>query len=156
MHAAHLARFLKSATRTGLTALLLISGGLALGVRVAAAETPAAEKAKRPAEILLGEIKATPYAARADLRRKLQEAEVRFANNLTEWNARKNNLPEKEKAAADVDLKQLVRLREVLKQQVDAVEFAEEATWTSAKYDLYVALQNALAIHQKLMARFGE
>jgi hypothetical protein len=137
-------RFLKPA------ALLLLGSGLFLG-----SPAVAEENTKTPAEVLLGEIKTTPYPARADLRRKLQEAEVRFATNMTEWNARKNQLPEKEKAAAAVDLKELARLRELLKQKVDSVEFAEEATWSSAKYDLYVALQNAIAVHKKLMARFS-
>jgi len=150
MHVALSPRSLKSPLLTGLATLLLLGGGLFSAVRAAAEENT-----KTPAEVLLGEIKATPYPARAELRRKLQEAEGRFATSMIEWNARKNQLPEKEKAAAAADLKELARLRELLKQKVDAVEFAEEATWTSAKYDLYVSLQNTIAVSKKLMARFS-
>jgi hypothetical protein len=150
MHAALTIRALTLAALVRATALLLVAGGVFLGARVTAEENT-----KTPAEVLLGEIKTTPYSARADLKEKLRQAELRIATNMTEWNARKNNLPEKEKAAADVDIKKLVQMREVLRQKIDAVDFAEEPTWSSAKYDLYIALQNAIAVHKKLMARFS-
>lgn len=109
---------------------------------------------KIPAELLLDEIKHTPYAERAALRAKLAESETRFADHLPEWEARKNSLPEKERVAAEADFKQLVRAREILRQKIDGVDIAAAETWESAKADLYVVLLDAVQTYKKLRARF--
>lgn len=109
---------------------------------------------KISAELLLDEIKRTPYAERAALRVRLAAGEARFADGLAEWEARKNSLPEKERIAAEADFKQLVRERDILRQKIDGVENAEKETWNSAKDDLYSVLANAIRTYKKLHARF--
>jgi hypothetical protein len=139
---------------------LLLAGGLAIlnfttAVATAAPEAaPAGVAGKLPAELLLAEIKATPYAGRAALKEKLKAAETRMDDRLPGWEAKKNALPEKERIAADGDFKQLVKQREVLRQKIDGVEYADEATWNSAKSELYVVLQNAITTYKKLQSQF--
>jgi hypothetical protein len=143
-----------------LRSLILVAGLLLGGLSVTAAEPkPSAPlnqdgSVKIPAELLLDEIKQTPYAERAALRAKLAEAETRFADRMPEWEARKNSLPEKERNAAENDFKQLVRQREILRQKIDGVENAAAETWNSAKSDLYSVLQSAIRTYKKLLARF--
>jgi hypothetical protein len=117
-----------------------------------AQERPATGKI--PAEVLLSEIKATPYAGRASLKEKLKAAEVRMDDRLPGWEAKKNALPEKEKNVAESAFKELVTQREVLRQKIDGVEYADETTWTSAKSELYVVLQNAITTYKKLQSQF--
>jgi hypothetical protein len=109
---------------------------------------------KIPAELLLVEIKQTAYAERAALRSKLAAAETRMDDQMPEWEARKNSLPEKERIAAEDDFKQLKRSRENLRQKIDGVEMASAETWNSAKEDLYVVLLEAVQTYKKLRARF--
>ena len=138
---------------------------LATSLLLGAAAAPAAESTppvqynqdgsvKIPAELLLEEIRETPYAERAALRARLAEAEARFNDRLSEWENQKNSLPEKERNAAEADFKQLVREREILRQKIDGVERADKETWNSAKADLYSVLQNAIRTYRKLHARF--
>lgn len=138
-----------------------LAAGLLLGsFAVTAAETkPSAPlnqdgSVKIPAELLLEEIKQTPYAERAALRAKLAEAETQMDDRMPEWETRKNSLPEKERIAAESDFKQLKRSREVLRQKIDGVEMAAEETWNSAKADLYVVMLDAIQTYKKLRARF--
>jgi hypothetical protein len=140
---------------------LFLAAGLLLGASaiMAAEPKPSAPlnqdgSVKIPAELLLNEIKQTPYAERAALRAKLAESEARFADKLPEWEARKNSLPEKERIAAEGDFKRLVRDREILRQKIDGVENAQEETWESAKSDLYSVLQATVRSYKKLHARF--
>jgi len=144
----------------GSVCLWMTAALLGLGWPASAAENlPPAPPAAAPttlalAESLLAEIKATPYAGRAALRTRLATAETRFGDKLPEWAAKKNNLPEKERLAAGADFNQLVRMREVLRQKIDGVENAEEATWNSAKSDLYSMLKSTVDTYNKLKARF--
>ena len=130
--------------------LLLLTTGLWL------ANVPAAAQSAPPlpAEILLAEIKTAPYADREALKAKLQAAETRFGDRIPEWEAMKNNLPEKQKMAADVNFKQLVRLREDLRHQIDGVQGAQAATWNSAKHTLEVSLQNTIQTFKQLQLQF--
>jgi hypothetical protein len=107
-----------------------------------------------PAETLLAEIKATRYADRTALRTRLQNAERHFADKLNAWEAKKNALPEKERADADEVFKRLAAQREVLRQKIDGVEDAREETWKSATSELYVVLQNAISTYRQLQALF--
>ena len=147
--------------KTSPRSLFLAAGLLLVAPAIAVAETKPVPPlnqdgtAKIPAELLLEQIKETPYSERAALRARLAEAEARFADRLPEWNARKNSLPEKERNAADVDFKQLLREREVLRQKIDGVESAGKETWDSAKADLYSVLADAIRTYKKLSARFG-
>jgi hypothetical protein len=141
---------------------LFFAAGLMLGAVAAwAAETKSSApvnqdgSAKIPAELLLEEIKHTPYAERSALRAKLAESEARFADRLPEWETRKNSLPEKERIAAEADFKQLVQAREILRQKIEGVELSSEETWNSAKADLYVVLLDAIHTYKKLRARFS-
>jgi len=140
---------------------LFVAASLLLGaVAVTAAESkPSAPlnqdgSAKIPAELLLDEIKQTPYADRAALRAKLSVAETRMDDQMPEWEARKNSLPEKERIAAEADFKQLKRSREILRQKIDGVDMASAETWNSAKTDLYVVLLDTVQTYKKLRARF--
>jgi hypothetical protein len=140
---------------------LFFAAGLLLGavVAVAAESTPSTPvdqdgSARIPAEMLLDEIKQTPYAGRAKLRERLNVAEKRMDDRMPEWEARKNSLPEKERIAAEMEFKQLKRSREVLRQKIDGVDFSSEETWNSAKGDLYVVLLDAVQTYKKLRARF--
>jgi hypothetical protein len=117
-----------------------------------AQEQPA--NGKIPAEILLTDIKATPYADRATLKEKLKAAEARMDDRLPGWEAKKNALPEKEKSVAESAFKQLVKQREILRQKIDGVEYADEVTWNSAKSELTVVLQNAITTFKKLQSQF--
>ena len=136
--------------------LLLLAAGLFLA-NVTASAADAGKSAPRnpdgtlmiPAETLLAEIKTTPYSGRSALKAKIQDAEARFSARLPEWEARKNNLPEK-----DGKKVYRVRMREVLRQKIDSVESAEEATWNSAKQDLYSSMLNTIQIFKKLQAQF--
>ena len=110
---------------------------------------------KIPAELLLDEIKQTPYAERAALRARLAESEKRMDDQMPEWEARKNSLPEKERIAAEDDFKQLKRSRENLRQKIDGVENASAETWNSAKADLHVVLLDTVQTYKKLRARFS-
>jgi len=107
-----------------------------------------------PGEILLAEIKATPWSGRDALRTRVKEAETSYGYQLPEWEARKNSLPEPERSAAEAEFKQLVRARETLRQKIDGLESAGAETWESAKHDLYVAIQGTVATFKKLKARF--
>jgi hypothetical protein len=109
-----------------------------------------------PAEILMGEVKATSFSDRAALQTKLKDAEVRFDTRLPEWEARKNGLPEKERTTAAADLKELKRMREVLRQKIDAVDFADAATWNSVKYELYAAMMDTISVYKKLRYRLDD
>ena len=140
---------------------LFLAAGMLLGaLAVTAAEPkPSAPlnqdgSVKIPAELLLDEIKQTPYAERATLRARLTDAEKRMDDLMPEWEARKNSLPEKERIAAEADFKQLKRSREILRQKIDGVDMAAEETWNSAKADLYVVLLDAVQTYKKLQARF--
>lgn len=131
---------------------LLLAAGLSLlvGRSLLAAGLPP----KLPSEILLAEIKPTPYAERAALRAKLADAETHFGDKLPEWEAKKNALPEKERAAADLTFKRLSAARVVLEQKIDAVDHADAITWESAKSDLYTLMQNTIAIYRTLQGQF--
>jgi predicted metal-dependent hydrolase len=143
-------------------ALVLIAGLLVAGLPAVTAQSqpPVVRNPdgsiRIPAELLLDEIKATPYENRAALRQKLAEAEKRFADRLPEWESRKNALPEKERLAAEADFNRLLRAREVLRQKIDTVELAGKETWESAKSDLHVVLLNTIEIYKKLHARFEQ
>ena len=141
---------------------LFLAAGLLLGaVAVTAAESkPSAPlnqdgSVKIPAELLLDEIKQTPYAERAALRARLAESEKRMDDQMPEWEARKNSLPEKERIAAEADFKQLKQSREILRQKIDGVEHASAETWNSAKADLHVVLLDTVQTYKKLRARFS-
>jgi hypothetical protein len=105
---------------------------------------------KIPAELLMMDVKATPYSGRAALKEKLRQGEVKFDTRLPEWEARCNALPEKERKAAAADLKELKRMREVLRDKLDQLDAASVETWNSVKYDLYVAMLNAVSTYKKL------
>lgn len=140
---------------------LFLAAGLLLGVATmtAAESNPSAPvdqdgSVRTPAELLLDEIKRTPYSERATLRARLTVAEQRMDDRMPEWETRKNSLPEKERTAAEADFKQLKRSREILRQKIDGVDVSSEETWNSAKADLYVVLLDAVQTYKKLRARF--
>jgi len=141
--------------------LFLAAGLLLAAVAVTAAESKASAplnqdgSVKIPAELLLDEIKQTPYADRAALRARLAESEKRMDDQMPEWEARKNSLPEKERIAAEADFKQLKQSREILRQKIDGVENASAETWNSAKADLHVVLLDTVQTYKKLRARFS-
>src|SRR5688572_11775696 len=141
--------------------VLFLAAGLMLGavVVVAAASNSSAPvdqdgSVRTPAELLLDEIKRTPYAERAKLRERLDVAERRMDDRMPEWEARKNALPEKERIAAEGEFTQLKRSREILRQKIEGVDLSSEETWNSAKADLYVVLLDAVQTYKKLRARF--
>lgn len=135
--------------------LLLVIGPSAFATNFSPIATQTiATQTKTPAEALLAEIKPTPYSARNALRDKLKEAEARFAEKIPEWESKKDALPSEKKSEAEAIFKQLVTDREILRQKIDAVEDAQAETWTSAKSELYTALQNTISTYNRLKVIF--
>jgi hypothetical protein len=103
-----------------------------------------------PVEILLTEIRKTPYSGSEGLRTKLKEAENRFADRLPEWEARKNALPEKQRLAVEAALKKLGARRELLRQKIDEIEAVSAEGWSTTRYNVFVAMLHATSTYKKL------